>query len=405
MAAIETYKFIDGPPDAMLRFNLNSHNICDLAVAVWFPERPHDACGYTQLGTTGLSAWPLGDGFRTELTFSIRGYVAHEVVKKLAEALIEVGTAKRKSGCTFTIGQFLDPFRLLLCERFQFGMLMDWYEYPGYELPGPKATEDIQSQRTMPLRIVPLFQVEALWIETQSDRRQAYVDMVNLGLEVADLNRIPVPLRRLAKTNPSVDIPYVTQAINAYTSWIGAPSETIYFRIKAEAESDMAVIIYSPENREAGYTAEAEEAYPSVTTFATAGLSAFPVGDFFHAEIAFEVRGCVLPEARRQIADALVQLGTAPLKTGRSFKMNQILSNFQMPLFEKFKFAMLVDWDSQDDSFFFDFHKEVTLLRVVPLLESEAVYFESQKDRDRAFRDFHIIDALYEDDYTREPVA
>ena len=187
--------------------------------------------------------------------------------------------------------------------------------------------------------------------------------------------------------------PNVTEVIDSYAAFFLAPApETLPFRLKAPAGEDLAIVVYLPEDPEA------------TTLLGTAGLSAFAVGDGFRAEIAMEVKGSVEPAVRRALADAIVTLAAAPLKTGRPFVMNQTLGNVRLPLFDKFGFAMLVDWDPTYGFVLPKLSGPVSLLRLVPLFESEAAYIEAQPDGRRGYLDL-VNMGMDPEDYEREPVA
>jgi hypothetical protein len=187
--------------------------------------------------------------------------------------------------------------------------------------------------------------------------------------------------------------PNVTEVIDSYEAFfLAPPPETLPFRLKAQAANDLAIVVYLPEDPEA------------TTLLGTAGLSAFAVGDGFRAEIAMEVKASVDPAVRRELADAIVTLAAAPLKTGRPFVMNQTLGKVRLPLFDKLGFAMLVDWDPTYGFVLPKLPEPVTLLRLVPLFESEAAYIEAQPDGRRGYLDL-VNMGMEPEDHEREPVA
>lgn len=188
-------------------------------------------------------------------------------------------------------------------------------------------------------------------------------------------------------------LPAVTAVIHAYEAYFQAPApEIVPFRLKVSAGNDLAIVIYWPEDAEA------------TTLLATAGLSALPIAADFHAEIAMEIKGEVEAAARRALADALVTLAAAPLKTGRPFVLNQTLGNVRLPLFEKFNFGMLVDWDPVYGFLLPELPEPVTLLRLVPLFESEALYIEAQPDGNTGYLNL-VNTGMVPEDYERKSVV
>lgn len=186
--------------------------------------------------------------------------------------------------------------------------------------------------------------------------------------------------------------PNVTAVVDAYATYFGPVAETLPLRLQAPADNDIAIVVYLPEDPE------------STTQLGTAGLSAYPIADGFRAEVAIELKGSVDAGIRRELADALVALAAAPLKIGRPFLMNQTLGNVRLPMFEKFRYAMLVDWDPVYGFIFPNLPEPVTLLQVVPLFESEAAHIESLPDRRKGYLDL-ISGGLEPEDYDRGPVA
>jgi hypothetical protein len=184
----------------------------------------------------------------------------------------------------------------------------------------------------------------------------------------------------------------VKDVIDSYAAHFGPPAETLPFRVGEVASHDLAIVLYLPEDPE------------STTQLGTAGLSVMAIGDDFRAEIGIEVKNGVKENERRLMADALVALGTAPLKTGRLFSPNQVVGNVQIPLFERFNLAILLDWDPVYGFTFPNLREPVTLLRLVPIFESEARFIESQPDRARAYVRLYG-QGLVPEDYARQPVV
>ncbi len=164
--------------------------------------------------------------------------------------------------------------------------------------------------------------------------------------------------------------PDVTAVVGAYTAHFGPPEEVLPFKSPGGLVQEAAVVVYLPEDAEA-----------STSMLGTAGLSVVPLGKSFFAELGMEIKGSVPQTVRGDLAEALIDLASAPLKIARPFAVNQILTNVHLPLYDRFTMAILVDWDPVYGFKFPNLPRDVTLLRVVPLFESEAKYIEAAKDR------------------------
>lgn len=182
VAVIEAYTNFFGAPAELMPFKIKSDAI-DLVIAIWTPEDPD---GHTQLGTAGLSAWAIADGFPTELFIEIKDEVEHEIRRKLAEALVDIGIAPLKTGRPFVMGQILTNVEIPLFERFKFAMLMDWDPVYGHEFP------ELPGMALM--CITPLFEVEAKWVLGEPEPHRAYLDLFNSGMVPNDYDRDPVDM-------------------------------------------------------------------------------------------------------------------------------------------------------------------------------------------------------------------
>jgi hypothetical protein len=185
--------------------------------------------------------------------------------------------------------------------------------------------------------------------------------------------------------------PNITTLIAAFAAYFGPTAAIIPFRLKVLTGNDLAIVVHLPEDPEAP------------TLLGTAGLSAFAVGDGFRAEFALDVKGALDQARWQELADAIVAIASAPLKTGRPFQMRQTLGQVRLPLFEKFGFGMLAEWDPVYGFEFPDLPEPVSLLRIVPLFESEATWIEAQADRHQGYIEL-VNRGLVPEDYDREPV-
>jgi hypothetical protein len=183
-AVIAAYTHFFGEPAELIPFAIKL-DTTDLVIAVWLPEDPDDT---TQLCTAGLSAWPIGAGFPTELGMEIKGAVEPADRRGLADAMVHIGTAPLQTGRPFVMGQTLTNVELPLFERFEHAMLMDWRAVYGVDF--------LDLPDMVLMRIVPLFEVESNWVLTQPDRRKAYLALYNRGMEPEDYARSPVDMKK-----------------------------------------------------------------------------------------------------------------------------------------------------------------------------------------------------------------
>lgn len=186
--------------------------------------------------------------------------------------------------------------------------------------------------------------------------------------------------------------PHVADMIEAFAAYFGPTSATLPFRLQSPAGSDVAIVVHLPED-------------PGMPTLlGTAGMSALPVGDGFRTEFALDVKDALDEAHWQELAEAVITIASAPLKTGRPFQMQQTLGQVRLPLFEKFGFGMLVDWDPVYGFEFPGLTEPIILLRIVPLFESEATWIEAQPDRNVAYLQL-FNRGLLPEDYEREPVV
>jgi hypothetical protein len=166
----------------------------------------------------------------------------------------------------------------------------------------------------------------------------------------------------------------VERVVKAYEEHFGAPSSTPRLKTSFPGLSDIAVVVYLPTDPEV-----------NTTQLGTAGLSLASIAKGSKAELGFEVSGTLSKASILEVGKALVDLGLAPLTTGKLFETNQVLTNVSLPLFPRFTLALLIDWDPVYGFTFPGLEPPVSLLRVVPVFESEAKFFELSKDKRDAY--------------------
>jgi hypothetical protein len=191
---------------------------------------------------------------------------------------------------------------------------------------------------------------------------------------------------------------FIASIIAAYAELYGPPTRTIRFSRTEPAVGESAVVVYLPN--------ETEQLDPegNLTLLGTAGFGAEAICADFPCELSIEVKGPLDGEASDALAEALVNLTSVPLESGRLFKDGQILTKVSLPCFSRFTMAMLVDRDPVYGFHFPEPFADIGSLRVVPLFVSEAEFVESFADRHEGFLAL-FNRGLAEADPDREPVA
>jgi hypothetical protein len=177
-----------------------------------------------------------------------------------------------------------------------------------------------------------------------------------------------------------MDSEFITSVIAAYAELYDPPTRTIRFSRTESPSAESVVVVYLPD--------ESEQLDPAgnLTLLGTAGFGSRALCSDFPCELGIEVKGALDETSIGALAQALTDLASAPLETGRLFRDGQILTNVSLPVFPRFTMAMLIDWDSV---YGFRFPEPITgigLLRVVPLFAAEADYVELSADRRRGYR-------------------
>ncbi|MFE2086539.1 hypothetical protein [Streptomyces sp. NPDC057582] len=177
-----------------------------------------------------------------------------------------------------------------------------------------------------------------------------------------------------------MDDKFIASVIAAYTELYDPPTRTIRFSRTGPPPCESAVVVYLPD--------EVEQLDPAgnLTFLGTAGFGSRELCTDFPCELGMEVRGPLDEASAGALAEALDDLASVPLESGRLFNDGQILTNVSLPVFPRFTMAMVIDWDSVYGFRFPEPVTEIGLLRVVPLFATEAEYVESFADRHRGYR-------------------
>jgi hypothetical protein len=190
----------------------------------------------------------------------------------------------------------------------------------------------------------------------------------------------------------------IDDVVQAYTKWFGAPSRVVRGSIATSPPSSLALVGYFPSENEKG------DPEADLTLLGTAGLKTLPIARAFSTELALEVAGTPADAEFDALGEALIDVATAPLKTGRRFSKGDLLTNLQLPLFSAFRAALLVDWGLADPFLFPGLDPPVSLLRLVPLLESELQHLRKVGDRSDEYLGW-TLRGLAPEDPRRRPFA
>ncbi|MFC9066886.1 MULTISPECIES: suppressor of fused domain protein [Streptomyces] len=191
---------------------------------------------------------------------------------------------------------------------------------------------------------------------------------------------------------------FIASVTAAYEELYDPPTRTIWFTRTKQPPEKCAVVVYVP--------TEAEQRDPdgNVTLIGTAGFGAESLCVDQPSELGVEIKGALDEHAVDSFAAALVELASAPVRTGRLFSDGQVLSGLTLPRFSRFTMALLVDWDSVYGFRFPEPASAVGLLRIVPLFPEEVDFVENFEDRHDAYRAL-IYRGLDATDPERAPVV
>ncbi|WP_189546278.1 suppressor of fused domain protein [Streptomyces gelaticus] len=147
-------------------------------------EQLDPADDLTLLGTAGFGSEVLCADFPCELAMEVMGKLDEVSAMALAKALAELASVPLENGLPFRDGQILTNVSLPLFPRFSMVMLIDWDSVYGFRFPAPVTDVGL-------LRVVPLFAVEADFVESSTDRHGGYRALINRGMIPADPEREP----------------------------------------------------------------------------------------------------------------------------------------------------------------------------------------------------------------------
>lgn len=147
-------------------------------------EQLDPADNLTLLGTAGFGSEPLCADFPCELAMEVTGSPDEVSTVALAKALVDLASVPLQNGRRFHDGQILTNVALPLFPQFSMAMLMDWDSVYGFRFPEPVTEIGL-------LRVVPLFAVEADFVESSTDRHSGYRALISRGMIPADPDRVP----------------------------------------------------------------------------------------------------------------------------------------------------------------------------------------------------------------------
>ncbi|MFF2376524.1 hypothetical protein ACFVUW_19300 [Streptomyces xiamenensis] len=185
--AVAAYTELYGPPTRIIHFSRAEPIFCECAVVAYIPddaERLDPAGNVTLMGTAGFGSLELCVDFPCELGIEVRGVIGEDSVVRLAKALIDLAMLSLGNGKPFDDGQIISNLSLPVFSRFASAMLVDWDPVYGFRFPEPLPEIGL-------LRVVPLFPEEVAYLESSVDRRAAYRDLVNRGMDDMDPGRGP----------------------------------------------------------------------------------------------------------------------------------------------------------------------------------------------------------------------
>lgn len=186
-AAIAAYTELYGEPTRTHRFSRTEPGGAT-AVVVYLPDErdrmvPKD--NVTSLGTAGFGAAEICSDFPCEIGMEIQGELDDAACEAMARSLIDLANVPLQSGRLFQDGQVLSNVSLPIFSQFSMAMLVDWESVYGFRFPAPLS--DVGC-----LRLVPLFETEADFVESQDDRHSAYRALRVRGMNEVDPDRTAV---------------------------------------------------------------------------------------------------------------------------------------------------------------------------------------------------------------------
>ncbi|MFG3244820.1 MULTISPECIES: hypothetical protein [unclassified Streptomyces] len=174
-------------PTRTLRLSRTGPPPSEVAMVVYLPDKTEQLVptdNLTMLGTAGFGSEPLCADFPCELAMEIKGEPDGASIAALAEGLAHLASAPLESRLPFRNGEILTNVSLPLFPQFSTAVLIDWDSVYGFRFPAPVAEVGL-------LRIVPLFAIEADFVESSLDRCRGYRALINRGMNPADPHRKP----------------------------------------------------------------------------------------------------------------------------------------------------------------------------------------------------------------------
>jgi hypothetical protein len=186
-AVFAAYEDWFGKPSDTLRLKAapGSPGPAELGIIVYLPESSPNGSTLTLLGTAGMSVKEMdGPIPLAELGMEIEGRLAPEELEATARRLADLAAVPFQTGAGYRLDSILEVPGQPLFERFDTVYLIDWDSYDKLRPQGYGKAFPL-------LRLVPVFELEARFIENSKNRAHAYLDLKRKGLNPADFKRGP----------------------------------------------------------------------------------------------------------------------------------------------------------------------------------------------------------------------
>jgi len=184
-AVFAAYQDWFGKPSDMFKMKRlpDSLGIDEIGIIIYLPESTPDGSILTLLGTAGMSAKDMnGPVPLAELGMEIEGSLTSNALKLVTKRLADLAVMPFYTGQGYRLNSVLKVIGTPLFEPFDAVYLLDWDSYD--------KLRPIGFDKTFPLlRLVPIFEREARFIENSKDRNRAYLDLKRKGLNPADFKR------------------------------------------------------------------------------------------------------------------------------------------------------------------------------------------------------------------------
>lgn len=164
----------------------------------------------------------------------------------------------------------------------------------------------------------------------------------------------------------------------AFEEWSGKPKKVIELRRKEKNETvptKLDLLYFQPDESDG---LEGDEFFTSI---ATAGMSMRVMkGPYENVELLLQVQGTYSDEDLEAVARRLGELAVAPFREDSYFVPDQVVRNFEFPLFEKMDCVLITNVGVNVETWLPGIEPPVLLLWVKPLFESEAKIAEKIGD-------------------------